>query len=89
MTDNDHFSGNRNVSQTTAAPPTSSNAIACDAITSKLTEVSKIAESLDCILKELQQCLDAEESSISSDGKKFERSTNANDSRSSADVCSK
>lgn len=84
MTDNNHFSGNGIANQITAAP--SSNFIACDAITSKLTEVSKIAESLDFILKDLQQCIDHEESSISSDGKKFERSANVNDSRGSADV---
>lgn len=36
----------------------SSNAIACDAIAAKLTEVTKIAESLDSILRELQETLD-------------------------------
>lgn len=42
----------------------SSNLIACEAITAKLTEVSKIAESLDSILKELQETLDEEQDSL-------------------------
>lgn len=42
----------------------SSNAIACEAITAKLNEVSKIAESLDSILKELQDTLDEEQDSL-------------------------
>lgn len=42
----------------------SSNGIACEAITVKLTEVSKIAESLDIILKELQETLDEEQDNL-------------------------
>lgn len=42
----------------------SSNGIACEAITAKLTEVSRIAESLDVILKELQETLDGEQDSL-------------------------
>lgn len=63
----------------------SSNFIACDAISSKLTEVSKIAESLDFILKELQDCLDAEEESSTVSTEK-RRVTVVNDSKGSADV---
>lgn len=36
----------------------SGNAIACEAIAAKLTEVTRIAESLDAILSELQEALD-------------------------------
>lgn len=36
----------------------SGNAIACEAIAAKLTEVTRIAESLDSILSELQVALD-------------------------------
>lgn len=69
-----------------AVPPASSgNFIACDAISSKLTEVSKIAESLDFILKELQDCLDAEEESSTASTEK-RRVTVVNDSKGSADV---
>lgn len=45
----------------------SSNAIACDAIAAKLTEVTKIAESLDSILCELQDTLDEARADISSE----------------------
>lgn len=36
----------------------SGNAIACEAIAAKLSEVTRIAESLDAILSELQEALD-------------------------------
>lgn len=59
----------------------SSNSIACEAITSKLTEVSKIAESLDFILRDLQEALDEEQASLESvDGQKHGRGMNGNGS---------
>lgn len=70
----------------------SSNGIACDAITTKLTEVTKIAESLDAILKELQDCLDEEEAtSPGCTGATIAKTTTArasNESHGSADVSS-
>lgn len=66
--------------------PTSGNFIACEAITNKLTDVAKVAESLDTILKDLQNCLDIEEPcSSSEENKKSDRTSNRNDG-SSADV---
>lgn len=66
--------------------PTSGNFIACESITNKLTEVAKVAESLDAILKDLQNCLDIEEPcSSSEENKKSDRTSNRNDG-SSADV---
>lgn len=65
--------------------PTSGNYIACEAITNKLADVAKVAESLDAILKDLQNCLDAEEPCSSSEEKKSDRISNRNDG-SSADV---
>lgn len=80
MTDSNVSSG-----KGTVPPALSGNFIACDAISSKLTEVSKIAESLDFILKELQDCLDAEEESSTVSTEK-RRVTVVNDSKGSADV---
>lgn len=65
--------------------PTSGNFIACESITNKLTDVAKVAESLDQILKDLQNCLDIEEPCSSSEEKKSDRISNRNDG-SSADV---
>lgn len=65
--------------------PTSGNYIACESITNKLTDVAKVAESLDAILKDLQNCLDIEEPCSSSEEKKSDRISNRNDG-SSADV---
>lgn len=65
--------------------PTSGNYIACESITNKLTDVAKVAESLDVILKDLQNCLDVEEPCSSSEEKKSDRISNRNDG-SSADV---
>lgn len=67
--------------------PTSGNFIACESITNKLTDVAKVAESLDAILKDLQNCLDIEEPCSSSEEKKSDRISNRNDG-SSADVSS-
>lgn len=64
--------------------PTSGNYIACESITNKLTDVAKVAESLDTILKDLQNCLDLEEPCSSSEEKKSDRVSNRNDG-SSAD----
>ena len=86
-------SSSTTLTKSTLAP---SNLIACNAITSKLSEVSKIAESLDFILKDMQSngksnggtttSTDLEVSSNSSEGKKIDRRTVNNDSRSSAEV---
>lgn len=65
--------------------PTSGNYIACESITNKLTDVAKVAESLDAILKDLQTCIDIEEPCSSSEEKKSDRISNRNDG-SSADV---
>lgn len=65
--------------------PTAGNFIACESITNKLTDVAKVAESLDAILKDLQNCLDIEEPCSSSEEKKSDRLSNRNDG-SSADV---
>lgn len=56
----------------------SSNGIACEAITAKLTEVSKIAESLDSILKELQETLDEERDSLEAAEQHKNGQTNGN-----------
>lgn len=67
--------------------PTGGNFIACESITNKLSDVAKVAESLDAILKDLQNCLDIEEPCSSSEEKKSDRISNRNDG-SSADVSS-
>lgn len=61
MADSSGVTDNGTTATTTVLPSAftaSSNGIACDAIAAKLTEVTKIAESLDSILRELQDGLD-------------------------------
>lgn len=53
--------------------PTSGNLIACDAITTRLTQVAEIAESLDFTLKNVQTCFEIDVSDISFDDRSLER----------------
>lgn len=55
--------------------PISGNSIGCEAITNKLTEVSRIAESLDHVLRDTQHGLELIDSNSSSSEKKMENSS--------------
>lgn len=55
--------------------PISANSIGCEAITNKLTEVSRIAESLDHVLRDTQHGLELIDTNSSSSEKKMESSS--------------
>lgn len=76
---------NENPSTFTAQPNAETNIIAANAITGKLNEVSKIAESLDVALRETQTYLEMTNNRTNS----LDRKTDGNasiDSRGSIDV---
>lgn len=58
---------------TETVSPTCGNLIACEAITTRLTQVAEIAESLDFTLKNVQTCFEIDVSDISFDDRSLER----------------